>query len=221
MHRINYYINALRCKVVWKKKNRHNYTRIGKNKNNIILNMIRKDKISVGNYSYGAINIDCLGDDYEELRIGSFCSISSQSSFLLSGEHNLSTISSYPFDVFFFGSKTGKGCCKGPIIIDDDVWIGDKALILSGVHIGQGAVVAAGAVVTKDIPPYAVVGGVPAHIIKYRFNEQLRSKLMRVDYCKITKEMIEKHQCELEMPLSDLKQLSWIPEKGISIAKNE
>ena len=70
---------------------------------------------------------------------------------------------------------------KGDICIKDDVWIGENALILSGVTIGQGAVVGAGAVVTKDIEPYSIVCGVPARIIKYRFDEELRRELIKMD----------------------------------------
>ena len=74
---------------------------------------------------------------------------------------------------------------KGPIIISDDVWIGFGCLILSGVKIGQGAVVAAGSVVTKDIEPYAIVGGTPAKFIKYRFDKEIRDKLLKIDFSKI------------------------------------
>ncbi|MGN9105593.1 DapH/DapD/GlmU-related protein [Oliverpabstia intestinalis] len=82
---------------------------------------------------------------------------------------------------------------KGDIRVDDDVWIGYGASIMSGVHIGQGAVVAAGAVVTKDVPPYAIVGGVPAKVIKYRFEPEMIEELLKVDYSELTKEDIEKH----------------------------
>jgi serine acetyltransferase len=82
---------------------------------------------------------------------------------------------------------------KGNIVIDDDVWIGYGVTILSGVHIGQGAVVAAGAVVTKDVPPYAIVGGVPAKIIKYRFSPEIIEELMKIDYSKLEEDDIKNH----------------------------
>lgn len=78
---------------------------------------------------------------------------------------------------------------KGNIIVNDDVWIGDSALILSGVEIGQGAVIAAGAVVTEDVPPYAVVGGVPAKVIKYRFRDDVIKELVKIDYAKVDREI--------------------------------
>ena len=82
---------------------------------------------------------------------------------------------------------------KGKIEISDDVWIGTNALILSGVHIGKGAVVAAGSVVTKDVPPFAIVGGVPAKVIKYRFPDDIIACLMKCDYSNISDDMIKEH----------------------------
>ena len=70
---------------------------------------------------------------------------------------------------------------KGDIVVGDDVWIGENAIVCSGVTIGQGAIVAAGAIVTKDIEPYAIVGGNPAKVIKYRFNENIRKKLIQIN----------------------------------------
>ena len=98
-------------------------------------------------------------------------------------------------------------------MVDNDVWIGYGATILSGVHIGQGAVIAAGAVVTKDVPPYAIVGGVPAKVIKYRFEESTIKDLLMIDYTKLTKEMIEQHVNNLYEPLTELAQLDWLPKK--------
>ena len=106
---------------------------------------------------------------------------------------------------------------KGNIEVDDDVWIGYGATIMSGVHIGQGAVVAAGAVVTKDVAPYAIVGGVPAKIIKYRFPETMIEELLKIDYSKLTEEAIKSHIDELYTELEDVGQLEWLPKKEIVI----
>ena len=76
---------------------------------------------------------------------------------------------------------TSEAGTKGSIIVKDDVWIGTNAIICSGVTIGQGAIIAAGAVVTKDVAPYAIVGGNPAKVIKYRFDEEIRNKLLSID----------------------------------------
>ena len=85
-----------------------------------------------------------------------------------------------------------------PVIIDDDVWIGYGAIIMSGVHIAQGAVVAAGAVVVKDVPAYAIVGGVPAKVIKYRFSpEKIEMVKKQLNYNTITKDWVRSHLLEL------------------------
>ena len=73
------------------------------------------------------------------------------------------------------------------------MWIGLNATIMSGVEIGQGAIVAAGAVVTRNVPPYAIVGGVPAKVIKYRFEQEIIDKLKRIDYSKINEEFVAEH----------------------------
>ena len=81
---------------------------------------------------------------------------------------------------------------KGDILIGDDVWIGERAVILSGVEIGRGAIVAAGAVVSKSIPPYAIAAGVPAKVVKYRFDDDLISELLKIDFDKIDVEFIKR-----------------------------
>ena len=84
---------------------------------------------------------------------------------------------------------------------------------MSGVHIGQGAIVAAGAVLTKDVPPYAIVGGVPAKIIKYRFPETTIEELSELDYSRLDLDQIKAHIDELYLPFSDVSDLSWFPRK--------
>ncbi|NLK24601.1 MAG: CatB-related O-acetyltransferase [Clostridiales bacterium] len=102
---------------------------------------------------------------------------------------------------------------KGDIIVRDDVWIGQRAIILSNVNIGQGAVIAAGSVVTKDVPPYAIVGGVPAKVIKYRFSPEMIKELLKIDYSKLTDEMIKEHINDFYTELKDIKQLEWVPKR--------
>lgn len=96
---------------------------------------------------------------------------------------------------------------KGKIILDDDVWIGDQVLVLSGVHIGKGAIVAAGCVVTKDVPPYAIVGGIPNKIIKYRFSKQIIQKLQGIDYSGIDLSKIDRKYLEMPVDDSNIDQL--------------
>lgn len=127
-------------------------------------------KYNIGDYTYGEPNIDDFGS---KLVIGKFCSIARGVTIVLGGEHNTHWISTYPFSAIFQNKKhiEGHPASKGDIVIGNDVWIGTEAIILSGVHLGDGAVVAARSVVTKDVPPYAIVGGNPAKVIKYRFDE--------------------------------------------------
>lgn len=204
--------NAIQCKLIWKKKNQHNYTKIGKTKNKIVSTLVMNGKIRIGSYTYGKINIDTSNAIGEGLMIGNYCSISNQSCFLLSGEHDINCFSTYPYDEFIL-NESNKRKTKGEIIIDDDVWICDNALIISGVHIGQGAIIAAGAVVTKDVPPYAVVGGNPGKIIKYRFSENIIEKLLRLDYSKLDYDFWKKNKRFLNTEISKREDLDWIDEK--------
>lgn len=140
--------------------------------------------VIVGKRTYGTIDVTDWADCDNKLYVGSYCSVAPNVHFLLGGEHQLKSISTFPFKVKVFGEEK-EACSKGDIIVKDDVWIGTDAIICSGVTIGQGAVVAAGAVVTKDVEPYSVVGGNPAKLIKYRFDENLRNKLLKTDIVKL------------------------------------
>lgn len=138
------------------------------------------NKIIAGKKSYGTISLQDSSDSNTKLYIGNYCSIADNVEFLLGGEHNTDTISTYPFKVQNFGfDREAKS--KGDIIIKDDVWIGKNAIIFSGITIGQGAVIAAGAIVTKDVEPYSIVGGIPAKHIKYRFNNNIIKKLVSIN----------------------------------------
>lgn len=145
--------------------------------------------VHVGRKTYGLIDVRTYGKTDRHLYIGNYCSIAGDVTFHLSPNHHLNRISTFPF-----GGDADNSLSKGDIVVDDDVWIGHHATILTGVHIGQGAVIAAGALVNKDVPPYAIVGGVPAKIIKYRFNEPLIKKLMRIDFSKIDDEFVERNK---------------------------
>ena len=191
-------------KTRWHKKNKHNDCAMKR--------IFDIERVTVGNKSYGDLNIYTFAGDVSELKIGSYCSIAENVSFIVGGEHRLDLISTYPMKQFAVGCAIDS-FGKGDIIINDDVWIGYGATILSGVHIGQGAVVAAGAVVTSDVPPYAIVGGAPAKVIKYRFSPELIEKLLKIDYSKLTKEQIEQHINELYAPLKDTSQLDWMPKR--------
>lgn len=127
--------------------------------------------------------------NHDKLQIGKFCSIACGAKFLFnSANHTLSSLSTYPFPLFFeeWGLEkkdvTKAWDNKGDIIIGNDVWIGYEAVVLAGVTIGDGAIVGTRAVVTKDVPPYTIVGGVPAKPIKKRFSEETISALLEIQW---------------------------------------
>jgi len=124
-----------------------------------------------------------LFEEQADIYIGNFCSISSRVVIFLGGGHNIDWISGYPFDSPFVDipAKDHK-TTNGNVIIKNDVWIGFGATIMSGVTIGNGAVVAAESVVTKDVPDYAIVAGNPARVIKYRFSKDEIDTLLEISW---------------------------------------
>lgn len=137
----------------------------------------------VGEWTYGKPKI-LAADDGGTLKIGKFCSIAGGVTIILGGEHRIDWISTYPFNVLFEEAKhiIGHPTTKGDVIIDHDVWIGENAFILSGVHIGSGAVIAARSVVTKDVEPYTIVAGNPAHSIRKRFQADIIETLLEIKW---------------------------------------
>ena len=136
----------------------------------------------------------------DKLKIGKFCSIACGAKFLFtSANHTLKSLSTYPFPIFFEEwGLDGKDICdawdnKGDIVIGNDVWIGFEAVILSGVTIGDGAVIGSRAVVTKDVEPYTIVGGVPAKAIRKRFDEQTIEKLEKIGWWNWNEEQIRQN----------------------------
>ena len=155
-----YTVRLIRHQIKWRKVNQHNDTMI----NTIIDN----DRVKVGKHTYGKLNVYTYNDTgSSRLMIGHYCSISSTSVFMLGGGHDFQNISTFPFKKKLL--DLDESIEKGDIIIEDDVWIGEKATIMSGVHIGKGAIVGACALVTCDVPDYAIVTGIPAKILRYRF----------------------------------------------------
>lgn len=159
-------------------------------------NVVSNPNIKVGDYT---IYNDFVHDprDFEKnnvlyhypingdrLIIGKFCSIACGVKFLFtSGNHTLRSLSTYTFPVFFeqWGLDARNICSawdnKGDIVIGNDVWIGYEAVIMSGVTVGDGAIIGTRAVVTKDVPPYTIVGGIPAKPIRRRFDDAVIERL--------------------------------------------
>ncbi len=135
----------------------------------------------------------------DKLVIGKFCSIANGAKFIFnSANHTLSSFSTYPFPIFrdeWDNSMDVRDAWdnKGDIVIGNDVWIGFEAVILAGVHIGDGAIIGTRAVVTKDIPPYTIVGGVPAKTIRKRFDDQTTDTLLELKWWDWEEQKIAKH----------------------------
>lgn len=163
----------------WRKINSHNYTSIGER-------MFPMEVVKVGKETYGMLNILSLFvTPNEKLEIGNFVSIAPGAWFLLGMNHQMHTYTTYPLYSRYIKASPIDAISKGPIIIKDEVWIGTNAMIFSGVTIGKGAIIAAGAIVTKDVPPYAIVGGNPAKIIKFKFPPEIINIIESIDLTKV------------------------------------
>jgi len=170
----------------WNLKNNHN--------NVVPKNSLDMNRVTIGSYSYGALELFTYNqkNTTDILKIGNFVSISSNVKFFLDEHHQSKTFTTFPLKSIFFGiQSTDDAISKGSIIVDDEVWIGANSTIMSGVHIGKGAIVATGSVVVSDIPPYSVVGGTPAKLIKFRFDQELIDKLITINLIDIPKTIIE------------------------------
>jgi acetyltransferase-like isoleucine patch superfamily enzyme len=146
----------------------------------------------IGDWTYGRPHIP-PGDEGGRLTIGKFCSFGSGVTILLGHEHQLGWVSTYPFRIAVPKARTMPlpSRTKGEVVIGHDVWIGLDVLILSGVTIGNGAVIGARSVVTRDVPAYAVAAGVPAEVVKYRFDSDTITALERIAWWDWPMEKIE------------------------------
>lgn len=177
------------------------YPRTGDKETVYLKNVVSNPNIIVGDYT---IYNDFVNDprqfeknsvlyhypiNGDKLKIGKFCSIACGAKFLFnSANHAMESLSTYPFPIFYeewgldIKDITSAWDHKGDIIIGNDVWIGYEAVILSGVTIGDGSIIGTRAVVTKDIPPYTIVGGVPAKHIRKRFSEETIFELLKLKW---------------------------------------
>lgn len=141
----------------------------------------------------------------DRLVIGKFCSIACGARFLFNAaNHTLSSLSTYPFPIFYkeWGLDPGDVASawdhRGDITVGNDVWIGYEAVILAGVTIGDGAIVGTRALVTKDVPPYTIVGGVPARPIRRRFSKETVSVLLALRWWDWPRERIAAHLADIQ-----------------------
>ncbi len=169
-------------------------------------NVITAPNISVGDYTYYDDPVDPEGFEQnnvlfnwpefgDHLMIGKFCSIASGVKFIMgSANHRLGSATVYPFNVFggLWEERTPPHLSqlpfKGDTVVGNDVWLGRESVVMPGVHIGDGAIVAAYSVVTRDVEPYTLVGGNPARFIRHRFSPELTALLLELRWWDISAE---------------------------------
>ena len=161
-------------------------------------------RAEIGDYTYGKPRVLHWQED-TKLKIGKFCAISDEVTIFLGGNHRSDWATIYPFPGLISEWPLAEriadhNVSKGNVVIGNDVWIGYGATIMSGVNIGDGAVIGAYALVTRDVPPYAIVGGNPAKEIKRRFDDETIEKLLKLKWWEWP---IEKIQSNIETLCSE------------------
>lgn len=142
---------------------------------------------AIGRFSWGHLTVSNRAHG-ARFQLGQFCSLAYGCHVLLGGEHRADFVSTYrfpaysPFRESFGGVAVETATSKGDVVIGNDVWIGHQCLILSGVDIGDGAVIGAGSVVRRSVPPYAIVAGNPARVLGFRFSPEQIEALLRIKW---------------------------------------
>lgn len=166
---------------------------------------IKNGELIIGDHSYGQPEI--AYDKYSDtnIQIGKFCSIAVNVKIFNGSNHNVDWVTTYPIRIMLNLKgkyEDGHPQTKGNVIIGNDVWIGQGATIYSGVTIGDGAVIAGNSVVVADVPPYTIVGGSPAKLIKERFNKNQIDALLEIKWWDWSLEKIKmnaEHLCDSEI----------------------
>jgi acetyltransferase-like isoleucine patch superfamily enzyme len=179
---------------------------------NIVFGSVLMDSCTIGNHTYIQKGSNVFNAD-----IGKFCSIASGVS-IGPGIHKTDGVSTHPIFYLQNTPLIKKFCDSDTFMaskrtsIGHDVWIGQSAIVLDGVSIGIGAIIAAGSVVTKDVAPYAIVGGIPAKLIKYRFEQVIITKLIESKWWNFKEEWFEQHYEQM----FDIERIKvWLNEKNI------
>lgn len=152
----------------------------------------------IGSWSYGDLRVLDWGEG-ATLNVGAYVSVARGVTVLLGGEHRSDWVTTYPFSAHWPPARSFSGHpkTKGDVRIGNDVWIGFGATILSGVCIGDGAVLGAGALVSQDVPPYGIVAGNPARLIRRRFDDETIARLLRVKWWEWPEEVITRAMPDL------------------------
>jgi len=163
-----------------------------------IKNVVKNKNIVIGDYTYYNDFVDPAGFEKrvthlydfmgDRLIIGKFCAIASGIEFVMNGaNHQMNAVTTYPFGIFANGwekcsPKVSDLPFRGDTVVGNDVWFGQNVTVMPGVHIGDGAIIAANATVVKDVPPYCIAGGNPAGVFKKRFGDELIAYLLELKW---------------------------------------
>ena len=181
------FLERRRVERQWREQNLHNETKLGSK-------FFPPQLVQVGKGTYGTINVQSLYfSPGEKLVMGNYVSIAPDVTFFLGVNHQINTATTFPFYSKLIQRSAVDALTNGPIVIEDEVWIGKSAMIFSGVTIGKGAIIAAGSVVTKNVQPYAIVGGNPAKLIRFRFQEDIINILKPICFANFSEEWIRKN----------------------------
>lgn len=202
------YFDFRALKKKWRRRNSHNGVHI--------FRPFNIDSAEVGKHSYGPLVVWDFGrrNTSVYLKIGNYVSIAPGVEFFLNERHQIDTVSTFPFSSHFGGrSDERDGFSKGPIIVEDEVWIGTGSVILSGVRIGKGSVISARSVVKRDVPPYSIVEGNPAQVVRYRFSEDVIKELEQWDLSRYGDDEIKKCIDFLYKKISSVEDVRSLIEK--------
>lgn len=190
----------------WRRQNPHNRT--------VAINEFPLNSVKVGKETYGELHILNYLPQLDQVVIGNFVSLAPGVTFIPGGNHTTDALFTYPLKSAFTGHHCAEDArSKGAIVVEDEAWIGYGSIILSGVTIGKGSIVAAGSVVTRSVPPYAIVAGNPAKVVRYRLPQDVITTVAEVRLADIPTAQLQANLDALYTPLQSAQQARTIIEK--------